>query len=613
MITFAQILLVLILLVPLVLVAMNRLRMDVAALLIAALLGLCQLLGMGMIAGAGMPQETARAVSGFGQPVVVTLICLFVITNALDRTGITRWLVRYLLKIGRNSEARLIPLFAGAAALLSLFMNNVAAGALLLPGAIEAAKHTGIRPSKLLIPVSFGSLLGGSATYFTTANIIVSDLLRIAVPPQAPLGVLDFTPTGGLIALAGIGFLAVFGRRLLPDRVPPAEQMLSRPTGSQLEDFYQLGERLWELRVLPGSPIVGKTLAESGIGERFGLTVAGVLRQGEAQFNPNPEMILRNGDVLLTVGREDRIVQMQADGVSISPEETNPNVSRRGVFLAEVILAPHSKVLGKTLKELNFRRVYGASAIALWRKNRSYRTNVGDFPLEVGDGLLVMGTRQQISSIHHDPDFLVLEASLSDQPVNRKQGLFTIGVVLAAVVVSALGAPVYLTMLFAVLALLLARVVPIEDAYRSIEWQAIFLVAGMYSVSLAMVQTGLAAGLGEWVVRLAQPVGPLGLAAGAYLLSALLSQVMGGQVTALVTGPIVISAAISMQVSPQAVAVATAIGCSASFLTPMAHPVNILMIAPANYTFGDFFRVGWRLTLISFVILLVGLKLFWRL
>jgi di/tricarboxylate transporter len=150
-------------------------RMDVAALLIATLLWLCQLLGLEMIAAAGQPKEAVRAISGFGQPVVITLICLFIITNALDRTGITRWLVGYLLKLGGKSEARLIPLFAGAAALLSLLMNNVAAGALLLPGA----------------------------------------------------GILDFTPTGGLIALAGIGFLALFGRRL-PERVPPAEQMLSR-------------------------------------------------------------------------------------------------------------------------------------------------------------------------------------------------------------------------------------------------------------------------------------------------------------------------------------------------------------------------------------------------
>jgi len=152
-----------------------------------------------------------------------------------------------------------------------------------------------------------------------------------------------------------------------------------------------------------------------------------------------------------------------------------------------------------------------------------------------------------------------------------------------------------------------------EEAYRAVEWQAIFLIAGMYSVSLAMVHTGLAQRIGEIVVTIVTPLGPLGLAAGAYLLTALLTQVMGGQVTQLVTGPIMISAAISLHTSPQAVAVATAIGCEAAFFMPFAHPINILMIAPANYEFKDFFHIGWRLTIVCFVMLLVGLVVFWRL
>jgi di/tricarboxylate transporter len=150
-----------------------------------------------------------------------------------------------------------------------------------------------------------------------------------------------------------------------------------------------------------------------------------------------------------------------------------------------------------------------------------------------------------------------------------------------------------------------------EEAYQSIEWQAVFLIAGMYAVSLAIVQTGTADMIGTALTGLVKPLGPLGIAAGAYLLTALLTQVMGGQVTALVTGPIMISAAISIGASPQAVAVATAIGCSASFLTPMAHPVNILMIGPANYKFTDFLRVGWSLSILCFLVLMLGMVVFW--
>src|SRR5579859_2032977 len=210
--------------IPLALVIMNRLRVDIAALIMAASLGIFQFLGLGILGASNTPGDTVKAIAGLGQPVVITLFSLFIITQALDKTGVTRAIARRILGLGGTSETRLIVLFVTATALLSLFMNNLAAGALLLPSAIDVARRTGIRPSKLLIPVSFGSLLGGVATYFTTANIIVSDLLTTASPPQAPLHVWDFTPVGGLIALAGIGYLAIFGRRLLPNHVPKAEQ-----------------------------------------------------------------------------------------------------------------------------------------------------------------------------------------------------------------------------------------------------------------------------------------------------------------------------------------------------------------------------------------------------
>jgi di/tricarboxylate transporter len=218
-----------------------------------------------------------------------------------------------------------------------------------------------------------------------------------------------------------------------------------------------------------------------------------------------------------------------------------------------------------------------------------------------------------VPALENSSDFIVLQPSLSDQPVNRRQVFLTVGTILAAIIASLIGVPVYLAVLLGAILVVLGGVLKIEDAYQAVEWQAVFLIAGMYAASLALVETGLAAGLGRLMVQLSSPFGALGLAAGAYLMTALLTQVMGGQVTALVTGPVAISAAIHMGVSPQAIAVATAIGCSASFFTPLAHPVNIMMIAPANYTFRDFFHIGWRLTILSFIMLLIGMALFWGL
>lgn len=609
----SQILVVLILLIPLGFVIASRLRMDVAALLMATALGILQLAGIGVLGPAGITSDAVKAISGFSQPVVITLLALFILTKALETSGVTRWIAQKVIHVAGNNENRLIALFALTTAVFSLFMNNLAAGALLLPSAMEVSRRTGTRPSKLLIPVAYGSLLGGSATYFTTANIITSGLLPIANPPQNPLGILDFTPTGGLIALAGILFLYFWGAKLLPSREPTDEQAAARFTGSELEDIYQLGERLWFARLTESSALTGQTLAEACIGARVGVVVAAVRnRKGELDLPVGDHKLTRN-DELVLVGREEKIDQLRASGLEIKPAPAPFHISTEGITFAEVLPAPHSRATGHTLKELDFRNRYKLSVIALKRLDRSYRTNVADFVLEPGDSLLVVGELANILSLKRSPDFITLEPNLADQPLNVRSTVISVGMILAAVVASIAGAPVYLCMLAAALVLIVTRVISMEEAYQSIEWQAIFLIAGMYAVSLAMVNTGLANALGQTVITVVKPLGGLGLAAGAYLLSGLLTQIMGGQVTALITAPITIAAAISMGVSPQAVGVATAIGCSATFLTPMAHPVNVLMVAPANYQFRDFFRIGWVLTLICFVVLLIGLKIFWGL
>ena len=611
--TFAQIFLIVVVAIPMIAVGANRLRVDIGALIIAVALGIAQFLGLGVLGQANHPADAVQAIAGLGQPVVITLFSLFIITQSLDRTGVTRVIARRLLAIGGKSETRLIFLFTATSAVLSLVMNNLAAGALLLPSAMDASKRTGIKPSKLLIPVAYGSLLGGSATYFTTANIIASNLLLTATPPQAPLHILDFTPVGGLIAIAGIIYMAILGKRLLPNREPSAEQQVVRHTESELEDMYQLGERLWEVQVPAGSQMAGKQLGHTEIGGRLGLAVAAIWHGRQAIFAPPPGQIINAGDILLTVGREERVTQLTEMGTKIGRDQQGAYISKQGVSLTEVILAPHSKAEGQTLRELDFRRNYGFTAVALLRGRRSYRTDVGSLKLNPGDSILMVGSRDRLKGLRNNRDFVVLEPDESDQPMRKNHALLVTAVLAAAIITSIFGFPVYLATLAAAIIIILSGVISTEDAYRSMEWRAIFLIAGMYTVSIAMVQTGLAVMIGQEVVNLVRPFGPVGLAAGSYLLTAALTQLMGGQVTALVTVPIAISAALNMHTSPQAMAVASAIGCSASFLTPIAHPVNILMIGSGNYRFIDFFRVGWLLTIITFVVLVFGMMIFWRL
>jgi len=609
--TFPQIFVLLVLLIPLTLVFMNRLREDVAALLMASALGLAQFLGMGVLGPAHTPDDAGKALTGFGTPEVITLLSLFILTYCLDKYGVTRWIASRLLKIGGRSERRLIGLFAVTGALLSLFMNTLAAGALLLPSALDASRRTGVKPSKLLIPIAYGTMLGGAATYLTTANIIISSLLPLANPPQKALGVLDFTPTGGLVALAGLAFLIIFGKYILPNREPPAVQVIQ--SSDELTQTYQLSERLWEAEVLNDSPLAHKSLRETHIGELFGVAILGIRRGRRVIPIYGASCQIQPHDVLLVVGNEAQAVQLRQEGLLVHAFEASAVIDERNTVLAEIIVPPRSNIEGKTLRDLAFRARYGFTAVALWRDNQSHRTDLATYKLRPGDALLVVGPQDRASSLKSQNDFVVIETATSSDSLDMPKVALTLGIAISALVAMFIGMPVELAMITAAALLLLTGLLKPEEAYAAVKWRAIFLIAGTIAVSLAMVQTQLAQQVGDSIVGLVAPFGALGLVAGTYLLSAILTQVMGGQISPLVVGPITIAAAIRLGVNPQAIAVVTAIAGSVSFITPLSHPVNILMIAPANYKFSDFVKSGWVLTIVCFVALMIAVPLFWNL
>jgi len=597
--------------IPLILVIIGRLRMDIAALSISVLLAMGQLLGLSVFGPPGEMEFAANAFSGFSQEAVITLVGVFILTAALDKSGFARWVSRQLVRIGGSSVRKMIFLFASTAAFLSLFMNDVAAAAFLIPSVLEVSKRTGINPGKLLIPVSYGSLLGGMATYFATANILANTLLTSASPPQTSLSVLAFFPTGGLIALTGILFLTFFGERLLPAREQNGRHSEKRLTGSELEKIYDLHERTWKIEIEKKGALCGRILREIGLGENYGLVLAAIRNGKRSLLLPDPEMMLKPGNQLLVIGRQDRVEALACEGVRIEADDKKDSLSKRGLAVFELLVMPRSSAVGKDLKTLNFRQQYGWSVIALRRGDSNYRTDVGSMKLAVGDSLLVVGETARKESVNLERDFILLESSLSDQPVRLKETAFSLGLLVAAVIAAVLGVPIYLAVLAAALIAIFSRSVTMQEAYHAIEWQVIFVVGSMYSISLALVHSGLAASAGSVLARSADAFGPIGLAGSSFLIASILSQIMGGQFEMLMTGPVAISAAIQYGISPQAIVLAVAIGCSNSFLTPMAHPANLLMMAPAGYKFTDFLRIGWRMFLIALVMLLVGMILFW--
>ncbi len=597
--------------VPLALVMRSRWRIDVAALFLMVSLGLAQYLGFSILGNAHTPEDAVLAVSGFSQPVVITLIGLFILTQALTHNGVMRWIGQRLATAGAASERRLILLFTLVSVLLSLIMNNIAVGALLLPSAMQVAQKAKVSPSKLLMPIAFGSALGGMATYFTTANIVLSNLLLIAKPPQQPLGILTFLPTGSLIVLAGLVYLTIAGNRLLPDRKPGIKQHKIRRASKEVESLYALEERLWKARLLPKSTLTGKTLKESRIGADLGLTIVAIVRDKQTIFVPQAEEKILPGDVFLLIGREGRVRKLEALGLNVGPKPHS--ISAYGMTLIELALAPHSAYVGKTIKEIDFRRKYGFTVVALSRRNRNYRTDVGNLPLELGDALLITGPAERLSELHHNPDIIVFETMPEVSTIPRTKAILSLLLFAGSIALSLVGLPAYLSVLTAALVALLLRLLPFQEMYRSIEWQVVFFIAGMYAASLAMLHTGLAALASQRALTALGDAGPLTLAAFVFLLSATLTQFMGSQATAFVVGPIAISAALHLHTNPQAIAVVSAIGCTASFLTPISHPVNLIVMSPGNYRPSDFLRVGAGLMLVTFAALMLGMVVFWKL
>ncbi|MCL4878847.1 MAG: SLC13 family permease [Anaerolineae bacterium] len=579
----------------LLLIVSNRFAPDLVAIFV--------LLGLGF---SGVV-SSEKAVAGFSSPVVMTIIGLFVITHALEATGVVQRIAQYINSVGGGSEVRLIVLFMLAAALLSLVMNNIASGAVLLPAAVRVARLSNVRLSKLLIPLSFGTLVGGMATYLTTANIIMSNLLQ--ENGQQGLGMLDFIPTGSLIVLGGLVFMLLVGRRLLPNR----ETMTQAVTMVNLYETYQLGERLWELQVKPSSSLAGAPLSESGIGSKLGLTVLAIWRGSRAILAPTPSEVVVPNDYLLVMGRKERVDQLLAWGLAFRPElhHTN-NGGHYNIEVSEVIIPPRSGVIGKTLKEIRFRSKYRLTAVALWREGRSYRTDVGDFTLQVGDALLLTGTPEKIRQLAADRDYLVLNLQDDQTSKYSQKAVWSLVITVLVLIFATLDvAPLSEIMLAGAAAVVATGCLNMNEAYRAIEWRVVFLIAGMLPISTAMVDTGLAARAGELMVDSFADSGDFSLLAAFFMLTVLVTQIIGGQVTALVIGPIAITSALQLGVSPQATSVVVAMGCSTAFLTPIAHPVNVLMMGPAGYSFSDFFKVGLGMTLTTFIMLMLGMALFW--
>ncbi len=578
------------------------LRVDVVAILVLLTLTLTGLI---------TPQE---AFSGFASPATITVWAIFIVSGGLFHTGVANLLGDRLFKLGGRSPSRLIALLMTTVGLMSGVMNNVGATAVLMPAVVTMSRKARLSVSRLLMPLAFGSLLGGMTTLISTPpNILVSDALRTA--GLEPFGLLDFAPVGLAALAAGVGYMALIGYRLLPKR--SAQERLAEVAGPNVElvDLYRLGERLFRARIPTGSPLIGKTLAESGLRENFGLSAIALKRGGHAQLDLDKDTVLRRGDELLIEGMVDHLVWAQETGyLDVQPEVGihDRDLQSAAVGIAEVLLSPHSRLPGKTLSDIHFREKFNLTVLAILRDGKPTRTGLAHIPLRFGDTLLVQGPRQQIRILQHDPDFVVLSDLEDGMRVRANKAPLAAGLLLVMLVPVVIGwLPITASALLAGVLMVITGCLTMDEAYQSIEWKAVFLVAGTLPLGIAMEKTGTAAFLAGLLVNLVGGFGPLALLAGFYILANLLTQFMSNAAIAVLLAPIALGAARQTGASPHALLMAVAVASSASFLTPVAHQSNVLVMGPGGYRFGDYLKAGLALDLLVFVIALIILPLLW--
>lgn len=756
------------------------------------------LLVLGTVAVTGLVSPT-EALAGFSNPAVVTIWAVFILSGGLTRTGIANHLGRWLLRVAGGGEAQLVVFIMVIAGGLSAFMNNVAVAALLLPVVMDIARKTGRSPSTLLMPLAYGSLLGGLTTMIgTPPNILVTEALR--ENGLTPFSLFDFAPVGLVVMAAGVIFVTFWGTRLLPKR------SVARETSAGQGDFrtqYELEERLFKIKIPQDSALVGKMLAKSRLGSALGLNVVGITRSGRTLLAPAVTEIIEPDDELIVEGRHERIqelnhwgqlltethaigadalfdngmqvarlelaptstytgqslsgvdfrnrfglnvlairrkgqqldedlksrVLMAGDGLmvhgpalqiqqlhsdadflpptALDPESLQRNhllgdrlhrlqvpessklvgqtlnksrlgdavdvqilcIVRRngtamvpastdcfepgdrlivsgasdmvsilllqgleGVFietpaqaptpsmleddhvgLVEVILSPHSVLSGQTLRNLNFREKYGLSVLAIWRKGRAYRSDLGNMALQFGDALLLYGPWEKMIVLGHEPDFLVLTETAQEVP--REEKAMVALSIMAAVLVPVIAGwlPIYIAVVIGAAVMILTGCLTMEEAYRYIEWKAVFLIAGMLPLGTALDKCGAARLLAEGVVGALGPFGPYAVLFGLLVITFAATSVIPTAALVVLMVPIALETAGSLGISPHALLMGIALAASSSFTSPISHPANVLVMGPGGYRFMDYVKVGVPLTLIVLLVLMLILPVFWPL
>ena len=571
-----------ILLLALVLFVTELVPIDLTALLVVGLLILTQVL------------TPAEGFSGFSHPAPVTVAAMLVLSTGLIRTGAVAKLGQKVSALGGSSEVSQLAVIFPVVALLSAFISNTAAVAMFLPLVLNIAREKKLSPSKLLLPLSYAAILGGACTYIgTSTNIIVGTIFAAGTHP--PLQMFEFSGLGLVLLTLGAVYMLAIGQRNLP----------YRPTEASLTEGYRLREYLTELVIRSDSPLLDKTLRETDFSQMLDIEVLEIQRGRQKLRLFLQEIRLKGGDILIVKGNLENILKIRdTEGVDILAEAklSDRDLKSEEITLAEAVISPDSSLIGRTLKEANFRQRYQATALALRRHGSQIRDKLGRVRLRMGDMLLVQVRKEVLGNLRQDSDFLLIleESQSSDFRLSKLPiaVLIFLGVIAAA---ASQRLPIELAALFGALLMVFTRCITLREAYRAVDWRIVILIGGTLSLGTAMEKTGTATVIAESLVGWSGTLGPVALIAVLYLVTMGMTEIMSNNATAALLTPIAISIAHHGGWDPRPFAFCVAFAASCSFLTPIGYQTNTMVYGPGGYRFTDYFKVGAWLSLISWL------------
>ena len=557
----------------------------------------------------------AEGISGFASTATITVLAMFILSYGIQRTGAIQILGRKIAAFTRDDETRQLGATVGVVGSISGFINNTAAVAILLPMVIDLAHEGKTSPSKLLIPLSFASMFGGTLTLIgTSTNILASGLaaeLAIEYPERYgelhAFEMFEFTKLGILVSIVGIAYLMTVGRWLLPERIPPEDD---------LTEEFELEEYLTEVVVQPNSPLVGQTVAEALETTEFDVDLVQLIREDHVFAEPLGPKEIQVGDIFAVRTDRDTLLDLiDAEGLALVPNadvtEEELEAADEDRNLVEVVIAPRSSLAGESLATANFRDRYDATVLALRRGPEFIRKRMNRAELQVGDTLLVYATPDSISRLNVNRDFIV--AQEIERPDYRESKIpLALGIVAAVVVVAALDVvSILVSALTGAVLMVVMGVLKPPEVYDAVEWDVIFLLAGVIPLGIAMQQTGAADLLADLVVLSANVMPPIAVLGLFYLVTAILTNIISNNASVVLMIPVAAEAAVQIGANAFAFILAVTFAASTAFMTPVGYQTNLFVYGPGGYKFTDYFRVGAPLQLLFAVVTTLGIAAFW--